>query len=491
MKLQGFIGPAYTLNSVNVDAQRAVNIYPEIIQSSTGKGGQVAYYKSTAGLDEIADVGAGPIRLVHYDQSGRCFVVSGNTLYKITYSAGWVVSASLGTFATSTGVIKAASSKFGTTDSRTLFVDGTSMHYYEYSGSDTFGLLTAFGFNAVDTATDITWVDGYFIVNEADTGTFHVSDLEFPNFDALSFASSEGDIDNIVGIIANRRDVWIFNERSTEVYVNTGNADFPFERIQGGLIETGCVSMGSIAKIKGAVFFLSRNEFGHGIVNIINGLTPQKISTHAIEQAISSYADISTSRAFTYQENGHNFYVLNFAEATWCYDIDTGLWHERAYTNAGTLERHRADTHAFFPSQGVHILGDYVNGKVFIYNDSTYTDNGDAITRLRTAPHMSLENIRLFCHRLWLDMETGVGLATGQGSDPQIMLDYSDDGGHTWSDESWTSAGGQTGGIGEYKTRVFWNRLGRFRDRIFRFKITDPVSVTFIGAYIEVEKAAH
>lgn len=480
MKLQGFIGPAYTLDSVNVDAQRAVNLYPEVIQSQTGKGGQQVYYKSTPGLDEILDIGTGPIRLVHYDQKDRIFIVSGDTLYKVTYSSGWV-SASLGTFATSTGIIKAASSKSSTGFGRTLFVDGTSMHYYEFSGSDTFGLLTAFGFNVVDTATDITWVDGYFIVNEASTGTFHVSDLGSPNFDTLSFASSEGNPDNIVGLIASERTIFIFNENTTEIYVNTGNPDFPFERVQGGFWEQGCVSMGSISRVKGLVMWLGRDEFGQGVVYMSQGGTPQRASTHAIERAINSYLDVSTSRAFTYQKNGHNFYVLNFSEATWVYDINTSLWHERAYTNSGALERHRADTHAFQPGQNVHILGDYATSKVYVYNDGTYEDNGVEITRLRSTPHMSSENKRIFISRLWLDMEIGVGLLTGQGSDPEIMLDWSDDGGHTWSSEKWK----KIGKMGNYSARVFWNRLGSFRDRIFRFKITDPVKVTLIGAYID------
>jgi hypothetical protein len=167
------------------------------------------------------------------------------------------------------------------------------------------------------------------------------------------------------------------------------------------------------------------------------------------------------------------------------------MWHERAYTNSGTLERHRANTHAFADITGVHLVGDYVNGKVFTLNDDYYSDNTVEITRLRSSPHMGSGMKRIFCKSLQLDMEVGVGLVSGQGSDPQVMLDWSDDGGHTWSDEAWTSAGGQVGGIGEYSTRVLWRRLGSFRDRIFRFKITDPVKVTILDAEVDLELGAH
>lgn len=212
--------------------------------------------------------------------------------------------------------------------------------------------------------------------------------------------------------------------------------------------------------------------------------TPQRISTHVIEQKISSYAAPENATAFGYEWNGHFFYVLNFTEATWVYDLSTGVWHERAYTNSGTLERHRAEAHAYDSGNDSHVVGDYESGEIYKFDDSTYDDDGDVITRLRTCPHISSTLEQIVCDKLQLDMETGVGLVSGQGSDPQVMLDWSDDGGHTWSDEAWTSAGGQAGGIGEYSTRVIWRRLGRFRDRIFRFKITDPVKVVLIDAWL-------
>ena len=160
------------------------------------------------------------------------------------------------------------------------------------------------------------------------------------------------------------------------------------------------------------------------------------------------------------------------------------MWHERAYTNSGTLERHLVDECSYEPTQNAHILGAYNSTKILSYNSSTFTDNGTVITRLRVCPHLSNENYRLFCSRLWLDMQNGVGLVSGQGSNPQVMLDWSDNGGHTWSYEKWASAGE----LGKYNNRVYWNRLGSFRDRVFRFKITDPVEIIIIDATLEVRR---
>lgn len=485
MNFQGFVGPTYNLKSSNVDAQRCVNLFPEIIESGTGKEAQIAYLKSTPGLEKLFTANSGPIRLVHVDSIGNIFVISGNTVRNASYSGGvWTVG-TLGTVSTTTGIMKAASAQLGS-DAVTVFVDGTANYaYLKTTGypAGYFGTFGGFGYPGVPTATHVAFIDNYFIFNQAGTNQFFVSDFNSFSVSPLSFASSEGDPDNIVAIIANRRDLWLLNERTTEIYVNTGNADFPFERISGGFIEKGCTAKFSVAKIEGYVFWLGRDEFGQGVVYASQSLNPQRISTHAVEAAIKGYADMTTATAFTYQSGGHSFYVLNFAEGTWVYDVSTKLWHERAYTGESSLERHRADVHAYCPALGIHIVGDYANNKVYKYNDDYYYDDTQALTRLRSTPHVSSELKRIFCSSFQLDAESGVGLdGIAQGTDPQIMLDWSDDGGHTWSNEHWKSLGK----IGEYKTRIIWRRLGVMRDRVFRVKITDPVKVTFLSAQIEL-----
>jgi len=146
------------------------------------------------------------------------------------------------------------------------------------------------------------------------------------------------------------------------------------------------------------------------------------------------------------------------------------------------LTRHRSNCHAFF--EGMHIVGDYQNGKVYELDPDTYSDAGDEMKALRACPHITDQNDlnKLFHHRLQIDAEAGVGLTSGQGSDPQIMLRWSDDGGHTWSNEHWTTLGG----IGEYKTRAVWRRLGSARDRIYEAAITDPVKRALISASLRV-----
>jgi hypothetical protein len=87
---------------------------------------------------------------------------------------------------------------------------------------------------------------------------------------------------------------------------------------------------------------------------------------------------------------------------------------------------------------------------------------------------------------LQLDCETGVGLdGSVQGSDPQVMLRWSDDGGHTWSSEHWLPMGA----LGNYGLRVIWRRLGvttQIRDRVYEISGTDPIKINILAAELTV-----
>ena len=288
-------------------------------------------------------------------------------------------------------------------------------------------------------------------------------------------------------MIADHRELWLFGESTTEVWFDSGDVDFPFSRIDGAFMEVGCSAAASVAKIDNSIYWLGNDERGNGTVWRANGYTPSRLSTHAIEHQLSTYSRIDDAKAFAYQQAGHSFYVLTFptANRTWAYDVATGLWHERAWhDSAGIQHRHRANCFASFA--GRLLVGDWENGNIYALDLDTYTDNGDAIHRIRVSPHISHPDYRwLFFASLQVDLESGVGLVEGQGSDPQAMLQWSDDGAHTWSNERWASIGA----MGHYKCRTAWNRLGKSRDRVFRLSITDPVKVIILGASADVRTA--
>ena len=226
--------------------------------------------------------------------------------------------------------------------------------------------------------------------------------------------------------------------------------------------------------------FLGRNRLGNVQVVLLNGYTPQAVSTPEIDTIINGYDVTSDATAFSYMLNGHTFYEITFPDAgkTWLYDGTSGVWSE-VQSDGG---RHRAQFAAQI--ENAMYASDYQSGKLYLLDPSTYTENGAYITRSVTTRHVWQGGEFLSVASLWVDMETGVGLASGQGSDPQVMLRVSRDGGHSWS-STLTAALGK---VGEYARRVLWRRLGRSRDFTFELSVSDPVKVVFLGGFMDLKK---
>jgi hypothetical protein len=471
----GFIGPSYTMRSKNVDCQRTINLYPEMDEVGTGKEREIAALVSTPGLRLLASIGPGPFRAVYTASNDQLFVVSGNKLYRV---ASDMTPTELGTLNTSSGPVSIADQGL-----QLVVVDNPDGYVWDFNLA-TFTEIVDPNFLG---ASSVVTQDGYFIFVKPNSQQFFISGLLEVTFDAADVSSSEGNPDFINGVISDHRELWMFNKKSIEVYFDSGASDFPFERIQGAFIEHGLAATFSVAKMNNTVFWLGADDKGSGIVFQAQGYQPQRISTTAVELAIQSYGDISDAVAWTYQSRGHHFYVLNFTSAntTWVYDTSTNLWHERAYNNQGTQERHRANFHAYAFSK--HIVGDYASNKLYELTDDVYSDNGVEIIRTRITPHVSNNLNRVFFNSFQLDIESGVGIdGEGQGVDPQAMLQWSDDGGHSWSNEKWVGMGA----IGARYKRAIWRRLGVSRDRVFKVSISDPVKVTMIGANLEIEQGA-
>ena len=466
------LGASYVARSINAADNRMVNLFPEM----TPDNGQTAAFLNRApGLEYLQSVGEGPIRALwaHQTNGSDFYVVSGNEVYKMSTMTGDPVL--LGTVS-GTGPVSIA-------DNGTQLFFACNPDSYIYNEvTNVFAQITDPDFPG---AVTVGYLDGYFVFNEPDSQRVWVTSLlDGLSVDPLDFASAEGSPDGLVGIIVDHREAWLFGTDSVEVWYDAGLADFPLTRIQGAFNEIGCVAAFSIAKLDNGLFWLGTDARGQGIVYRANGYTGQRVSTHAIEYAIAQYSDISDAIAYTYQQEGHAFYVLTFptGNATWVYDVSTQAWHERAGWLNGAFTRHRSNCQCNF--LGNTVVGDFENGNIYKMNLNVYSDNGDTQKWLRSwrALPTGTNNLKRTAHHtLQLNCESGVGLIDGQGSDPQAMLRWSDDGGHTWSNEHWSPMGK----IGAYYQRVFWRRLGmtvKLRDRVYEVSGTDPVKVAIMGA---------
>jgi hypothetical protein len=506
------LGSTYVARSVNAADSRMVNLFPELVPEG---GKEPAFLQRAPGLRLLATLGTGPIRGL-WQFGGFGYAVSGNTLYKIT--TAWTATA-LGTIA-GTGPVSLSDN--GTQ----LFVAANGPSYIYNASTNIFSQITDPDFPG---AVTVGFIDGYFVFNEPNSQKVWVTSLlDGSTVDPLDFASAEGSPDGLVSLVVSNREIWLFGTNSTEVWYDAGTADFPLQRIQGASNELGCTAAYSVAKMDNTVFWLGADARGRGMVYRANGYVGQRISTHAVEWHIQQYGNLSDAIGYTYQQDGHSFYVLIFPQAntTWVYDLATQAWHERAGWHNGAFTRHRSNCQMAFNSEIV--VGDFENGNIYAFDLDVYADNG-AIQRWlrswRALPTGQNTLLRTTHHSLQLDCETGVGLSAPPNATdyadslvsvglleteaealvetetteeylevttsflptmiPKVMLRWSDDGGHTWSNEHWTSIGR----VGQYGYRAFWRRLGmtlKIRDRVYEVSGTDPVKIAILGAELRV-----
>lgn len=464
---KGFVGQSYQHKNFQFDCQRTINLYPDVNETGLGRQGAVACLSPTPGLVTLdqqtssASAGIGMYKASWGDQ----FLFRRDGLFK---------------WANNQQVLVTAWNRQGATWARgcdngiQLFVVGEGWGtVYDRTTGITSEITT---FNPAG----ITYCDGYIIANEQGTNKFWHTDLYSSSFPSLNFYSAEANPDKIVTILNNNEDIWVFGESTTEVWYNAGQGNVIFARRPGLLIENGCASAASVCKMdSNRIVWLSRDDRGAVKVVMNNGFSSGKISTGPIEQRIASGAWWA-STAYSYSRDGHLFYCLNIPglDSTLVFDVTvsdqtgTPTWHERVFSQNGVDYQHRASA----------VLGDLVqdsqNGSIYQWSESSFTDFGNEIKRQRVTPHISASGANLFFNSLEIFMKTGVGV----NSTALVQLDWSNDGGATWSNVLTRSAGS----VGAFNTRVVFRQLGVARDRVFRVTVTDPVAVSFIGASLDL-----
>lgn len=472
----GFIGPSYRARSLKFDSQECINLYAEL--SATGTSKSVAALIGTPGLINwillSGSDGLTGVRGSKVFDKNRAVVVVNDKVHIVTYNGGAPTSQLIGTIQAGTTPVSMASNGLVM-----MLVTGPAGYVISLDA----GTVSQIGNPAFTGADTVTFIDGYFVFNKTGTGQFQITGLYTTDIDSLDFATAEGAPDLLLSLLADHRELWLFGETTTEVCFNSGNADFPFERIQGAFIEQGCAAKFSPGRLDNSIYWLAADERGKGTVQRAQGYAPQRVSTHAVEYDIAQMARIDDAVAYTYQQEGHSWYVLNFPSGnrTWAYDATTDMWFKRAYRNptSGLLERQRQLTQMQFA--GKTIVGDYQTGQLYVMDLDTFVDGAPTalIPRIRVGPHIQQGLKEQFFASFQVDMQVGVGLnGTGYGSDPEAMLRWSDDGGYTWSNQ----LRAKIGKIGETMRRVKWRRLGRGRDRVYEVVITDPVKVVMVGA---------
>lgn len=342
-----------------------------------------------------------------------------------------------------------------------------------------FGVISDPGF---EPPSHIAFIDGWLIVNRVGSQAFATSS-PVPYtliFDPLFFALKDSQSDNLQGLQELNRELWLIGERASEIWFNAGGANFAFQRIPGAAPPIGTSAPQSIAQAGDSLMWLARTLQGENIVIQTQQYTWKRASQHGVEHALSSYPLVADAFAYAYEEEGHLFYMLTLptADNTWCWDSN-GTWHQRlSYDqNTGQFHRHRSNCFANF--QNLRLVGDYQSGQIHQMSRQYYTDAGAPLISLRRCPHIwsREDRKRQASTMLEIEFSPGVGRQTGQGSNPQAMLQWSNDG-TKFGTEHWATLGK----AGQYKNRAIWRRLGNYYDRVYEVRVSDPVNRDVVGA---------
>jgi len=455
---------SYRAKSGLASAERMINCYVEPCPPDSEFQAMVL---GTAGLTTWKDLNIGfPIYGMQV-MGENLYVVAGSNVYKIDSTKTVTL---LGTIATAPARVMMTNN--GTQMS--ILTESGTLYYCTSSASS----LTQVTDGDYELSDSIATLDGYTIATEKQGRTFQFSDINTTqDWQALNKQTVEADGSNIVVVAMNNLELWFFKETLIEVYYDSARPGYIFDRKEGVFIQKGCAAKYSVASLDGGFFFLGSDR----IVYQTNGYQLVPISTFPISQEIETYSTVSDAYGFTYVLNGHKFYTLTFPteDKTWQYNITTNLWHERQSLNGQEKQgRWRATTHAFF--NGLNLFGDFETGIIYQADADVYTENGTPVLRKIISATLFANYARATFDRFTLMLDTGVGLISGQGSDPQLMLRVSSDGGKTWGFEEWQPIGPQ----GEYLKEVFWTSLGYGRSAIFEVTMSDPVKLAIVGAFL-------
>jgi len=451
-------------------AANATEMVNMMLEVDAQGGAQPSTVIGTPGLEEFADSGQAREVRGGYCYPGVLLVVTKDDFYKIDTATG--DRNRVGSIGTTSGNIYWAENP-----DEVMLIDGESGYVWDKEDE----ALTEITDEDFPTPKHCAWKDGFGVVIESSTGKMYVSAInDFTSWDALDFTTAEFEPDNLVGCYAAHDSLIALGEKTTQFYYNSGNSSYPFDNRQGANLQVGCGATGSIAGGENVVLWLDNL----GRVRMLTGYAPERISTPQIEYQISQVT-VENARGSYYTQEGHSFYVLTFpTEAlTIVYDLTTGQWHRRKsypYTD-GADERYRAN---WIVQDDYDVFsGDYQNGKIYKLNPGHFYDNGNLIKWYVSTQDVKADQNMVSHQMLEVRIQPGVGLRTGQGDEPQMWMQYSDDGGYTWSHEKWASMGA----LGEYSKRLRWYNLGLSRNRMYRFGGTDPVKRHIISAHVEAE----
>jgi hypothetical protein len=474
----------YVSDSLPISAQRVVNWYPSVPQTSTITDANLF---GTTGISSVFAGGNLEFCRGAHNFNGTAYFVISNNLIRLNSDLSTEI----------VGIIPGLS-RVSMSDNRTAgqmcivappdsLTAGVSYIFTE--SPDTLTEITDPEFDGPASAVDFS--EGYFIFQKADSNKGFNSPINngLTGYDAADFFVIDSEIESIA-VLSDR--LYVFGNNKITQFGNVARVPAPFAPVRGATIDVGSIGDNTTIKFGSSLYFIGSGENEGPAIWLVSGNQKQKISTKAIERELLE-AEVERNSAqiysWAYSEKGSYFVGFSLPETCFVYDITNGRWHERQSLSGSTLGQYRV-THAIKTYDKIFV-GDSQTGNIGQLSSDIYLEYDKSILRSVTSrPFDNLGN-SLKVYSIEVVMDTGQALSNEininggnvGGFEPRISLSWSDDGGRTFTGVLPASLGK----TGQYKTRPTWTKLGSFyRDRVIKFEMSSPTKSTLIKVEADI-----
>ena len=456
MKPIALFGTGIKSLSATVTAQRRVNGFYDI---RTDEDKTKIVLRGTPGCFVQYTLTDGPVRGWRVVGDYK-YVVAGSTVFRVANDHSFTV---LGTISNTGQYVSMDDNSI-----QLIMVDGSRGYAIALPGGAPTLITDA---NFPNGATTVAILNTRAICEVPNTRSYYVSSqLDVTLWTPIIFGTKENSSDLLIAVDVLNGMLILWGAKNMECWQDIGTSPNPYSRVNGLSQTWGLAAKYSRALLDNSMIFLAQNPQGGVQVMLLKGYVPQRVSTSDIENIITSFTVFSDALGLTYMVDGHPMYQLTFpaANRSFLFDSITNMWYE-TQSGVGDNVRHFANLGIVFHTE--NYVSDANSGAVSQLSSALFTENGNPIKRMVTSRHVRLDGNEFSISDINLEIEVGNALISGQGSNPQIMMQVSIDGGKTFGVERWKSLGRQ----GQFRKRVNWDRIGSATDFVFRFTMTDPV----------------
>lgn len=321
------------------------------------------------------------------------------------------------------------------------------------------------------------FMDGYLFLAKAGTQDVYNSDLDTPlQWSAGSFLTAEMYPDRIVALAKNNNYIYAIGTNSIEYLYDAGNnfatIGTPLARQASAVQQFGCAAIGTVVQTEKQVLLVGKTGNGGYTVWQVDGFDAKEIGIPSVKFALLGEGlNLPNITAFCVRVSSQKLYVLCLSQRTLVYSFDTQMWSEWSTSDGTFIAENGSDGPG-----GEAYLQDKTNGKIYIMDETYFTDAGEHIDCVLTTARLDFDTInRKFMHRLTIigDVPDATLL------EDTVYISWSDDDYNTWSTERDLLFTADLPAI---------HQLGQFRRRALKLRYSSPHLLRIEALEVDINK---